>query len=217
MSWQGWQKLHMLIGFSQEWKALTKPKQRIRNNIQKQILNTLTNLPYNSGLFEFLLGLLLLITHDSLPDFTTSTPSCACDEKKKTKWHTVAFLIWFVFFVFCGSYINGPWVVVLVILCWKSLKIFSTSTLLAFDRQYDRGTATPHHISQKYSSYMYDNNAKKVAKYCNTSISSQNFFMFRANNLEITIKNLLMTINSGNFQFRQNIQNAVKPVLSGHP
>ena len=43
------------------------------------------------------------------------------------------------------------------------------------------------------------------------------FFMFRANNLEITIKNLLMTINSGNFQFRQNIQNAVKPVLSGHP
>lgn len=41
--------------------------------------------------------------------------------------------------------------------------------------------------------------------------------MFRANNLEITIKNLLMTINSGNFQFRQNIQNAVKPVLSGHP
>ena len=58
---------------------------------------------------------------------------------------------------------------------------------------------------------------KKVAKYCNTSISSQNFFMFRANNLEITVKNLLMTINSGNFQFRQNIQNAVKPVLSGHP
>ena len=41
--------------------------------------------------------------------------------------------------------------------------------------------------------------------------------MFRANNLEITIKNLLMTINSGNFQFRQNIENAVKPVLSGHP
>lgn len=41
--------------------------------------------------------------------------------------------------------------------------------------------------------------------------------MFRANNLEITIKNLLMTINSGNFQFRQNIQNAVKPVLNGHP
>ena len=150
MSWRGWQKLHMLIGFSQEWKALTKPKQRIRNNIQKQILNTLTNLPYNSGLFEFLLGLLLLITHDSLPDFTTSTPSCACDEKKKTKWHTVAFLIWLVFFVLCGSYINGPWVVVLAILCWKSLKIFSTSTLLAFDRQWWQGNrnTSPQHFTK---------------------------------------------------------------------
>ena len=102
MSWQGWQKLHMLIGFSQEWKALTKPTQRIRNNIQKQILNTLTNLPYNSGLFEFLLGLLLLITHDSLPDFTTSTPSCACDEKNKKQNDTLLHFLYglcFLFFV----------------------------------------------------------------------------------------------------------------------
>ena len=101
MSWRGWQKLHLLIGFSQEWKALTKPKQRIRNNIQKQILDTLTNLPYNSGLFEFLLGLLLLITHDSLPDFTTSTPSCACDEKKKQNDTLLHFLydLCFLFFV----------------------------------------------------------------------------------------------------------------------
>ena len=64
---------------------------------------------------------------------------------------------------------------------------------------------------------MYDNNAKKVAKYCNTSISSQNFFMFRANNLEITIKNLLMTINSGNFQFRQNIKKCSQTCIKWSP
>ena len=110
MSWRGWQKLHMLIGFPQEWKALTKPKQRIRNNIQKQILNTLTNLPYNSGLFELLLGLLLLITHDSLPDFTTSTPSCACDEKKKKKKKKMTHCcISYMTCVFCSLWFIHEW------------------------------------------------------------------------------------------------------------
>ena len=214
MSWRGWQKLHMLIGFSQEWKALTKPKQRIRNNIQKQILNTLTNLPYNSGLFEFLLGLLLLITHDSLPDFTTSTPSCACEEEKK-KWHTAAFLIWLVFFF-------SLWFIHKLTLsccsCDIMLKIledlFNFYTASFWQTVM---TGEPQHLTTTFHKNVAHTYRTIMQKKCNTSISSQNFFMFRANNLEITVKNLLMTINSGNFQFRQNIQNAVKPVLSGHP